>query len=297
MACSKCKNDLPRNGDFVTCGNCKNQYHYECSNISATTWKAKSQSKKANWKCVSCRNQNKNETTSPKTSEPKPPEDPSFIALKKILEEMFQKQEKLLTNKIAALQETINQFQSSMDSILGQVKTLEENNKAMSLEIEDLKTTLEAEKQYARSKNFVIAGIPQKKDENVKEDICRLLAKMNLQVKQEELTIHRLPDKDGNSPVFVQCYSRETRDKIVRHARKLKPNLKLLDNSKSDKPIYFNDHLTPYYVKLMIKAKAFVRDRKFKYIWLDGNKIMIKKGDKDKPFKIQKDSDFDLCNT
>lgn len=292
MACSKCKNDLPKDGNHVTCNNCKNEYHYECSNISAKTWKAKSESKKLEWKCVSCRN-NKDMVSNPGTTEITNLEDTSFAALKKMLVEMFQNQEKILVGQIDSIKQTITQFQSSMQSVLGQIKVLEENTKAMNIEIENLKISLETEKQYQRSKNFIVAGIPQKKDENVKEDLCRLLTTMKIQVKPEELTVHRLPQKDGNSPIFVQCYSRDTRDKIVRQARKLKPKLNLFDNSTSDKPIYFNDHLTPYYVKLMIRAKTFVKDKKFKYIWLDGNKIMIKKGDKDKPIKIQKDSDFD----
>lgn len=208
---------------------------------------------------------------------------------------MFQQHEKNIIDRIAKMTATVEDIQTKLKSIMTQVKDIESTTEALRSEINSLKSTVESEKQYSRSKNFIISGMPIMENENTKAEVTKLLSAMQIQVKQEELTIHRLPSKTDEQPIIVQCYSRATRDYIVRTARKCKPTTALLSPTSKQKgnPIYFNDHMTPYFATLMIKAKAIKKEKNFKFIWLDGNKIMLKKDENARAFRILSDEDFD----
>lgn len=54
FSCGKCKVVLESDGSHTKCTGCNNRYHYGCS-VSSTTWKAKSQQLKDEWRCESCR--------------------------------------------------------------------------------------------------------------------------------------------------------------------------------------------------------------------------------------------------
>lgn len=289
MTCNNCKTELPKEGDFISCLNCNFQYHYGCASISKSTWKGKSKSKKAEWKCPNCRKVDTIESKDATETD-----DSTFKILKNLLEKMFQNHEKVITDRIDSLNNVITNMQDQLKSVLNQVKDIDAATSNLKSEIESLKITVETEKQYSRSKNFVINGIPVKKDENIVKKVSDLLSSMKIYHNLGEMTIHRLPSKTEDFPIFVQCYSRGTRDYIVRTARKARPKLSLISNSAENKPIYFNDHTTPYFTQLMIKAKSIKKEKNYKFIWLDGNKIMMKKDDNARPIRINSDKDFDL---
>lgn len=285
MSCPSCNNKLPKDGDYVLCQYCDSKYHFPCASIAKTTWKAKSKAKKAEWKCSNCRN-NTNIT------EQQHSDDPLFQSIKTLLEKMFESHEKTITKRIDELNESISNIQSQLKSVLDQVKEIDATTEHLKTEIEFLKTTVESEKQYSRSKNFIISGIPMQRDENIKLEVSKLLSEMKIYHHPGEMTVHRLPTKTGEPQVFVQCYTREARDYIVRQARKIRPKLSFIAPTAEDKPIYFNDHTTPYFTQLMLKAKAIKKEKNYKYVWLDGNKIMMKKDDRAKPIRIFSDKDF-----
>lgn len=293
MSCSNCNSNLPKEGDFVTCKHCDGNYHFgDCAGLSKSTWKAKSTHKRNDWKCSKCR---KNGNNTKDDTNQQYPNDPNFQALKTMLEKMFANAEKNITDRIDKLSNIISDVQTQLKAITNQVKEIESTTTTLQAEINSLKVTVESEKQYNRSKNFIISGIPVQKNENIKTEVCKLMTAMRIDIKQEELTVHRLPSKTEEQPIIVQCYSRGTRDLMVRTARKYRPSLALLSPTAKDKdrPIYFNDHLTPYFGTLMIKAKALKIEKNFKFVWLDGNKIMMKKDENTRAFKISCDEDFD----
>ncbi|KAG8309000.1 hypothetical protein J6590_096420 [Homalodisca vitripennis] len=100
---------------------------------------------------------------------------------------------------------------------------------------------------------------------------------MNINLKKEDIRAHRLPSPRSPAPIIVQCTTRVIRD-YVRKSRKFKPSTSLLINDHPERAIYFNDHLTPYFSDLMKKAKEVKDKVGYKYIWFNGNKIVMKKG-------------------
>lgn len=288
MSCSKCSVEFAKDSDYVTCRKCKNEFHFQCAGMSKTTWKAKTVKQKQDWDCENC----KIGRARVNSLEEDESVDPTYLALKEFIEKMFDKQEKIITQRVDRIMAVITEFEQKFKDIFDNMGKLEDDMCAMQREMDDMRMTLECERQYNRSKNVIITSIPQTEKEDVGEIIVKLLKKMDIDIKKEAFTAHRLPGKNNQAPIILQCSTRGTRDSIVHKARKVKPRLSMLGQVAEDKAIYFNDHLTPYFANLMVEAKRVKNDLGFKYVWLNGNRIMMRKDHTSKAIKIEKFSDF-----
>ncbi|KAI5696821.1 hypothetical protein M8J75_000718, partial [Diaphorina citri] len=56
MSCGKCSLELNKEDGYIKCYGCSTRYHFQCS-LSSSTWKAKSQRLKEEWRCEACREQ------------------------------------------------------------------------------------------------------------------------------------------------------------------------------------------------------------------------------------------------
>lgn len=209
---------------------------------------------------------------------------------------MFQRQEKVISDRVDSIMAVVKQLEDKFISNVEEMKKLEEKSIKMEKDIEDLKVTLEREKQYSRSRNFIVTSIPSSQNEDVKETIAKLLNAMNIDINKGELTAHRLPSSKTPAPIIVQCSTRDLRDVIVRKARKHRPKLSLISNVQPDRNIYFNDHLTPYFSNLMAKANGVKKSKGYRYIWLNGNKIMLRKDNMSKAIQVMKHEDLDILD-
>jgi hypothetical protein len=69
--------------------------------------------------------------------------------------------------------------------------------------------------------------------------------------------------------------------------------LLLLNNNKQpERAIFFNDHLTPYFSNLMKMAREIKDKKGYKYIWLNGNKIMLRKDNFCRAIQVVKPEDL-----
>ncbi|KAG8285120.1 hypothetical protein J6590_087299 [Homalodisca vitripennis] len=158
MSCSKCSIDLSKDrADYATCGKCKNDIHFRCAGLSRTTWKALKE--KQEWECDNCRASRSRKATLGLDEEE--PDDPTFLALKNFTQKMFEKQENIITERV--------------DRVMALIAN----------EIEDLRTSLECERQYNRSKNVIITSVPQIEREDVGEIVIKLLKKMDFDIMKE----------------------------------------------------------------------------------------------------------------
>lgn len=293
MVCGQCDKELPLDGDFITCSKCELNLHYECSGIKKSTWRSKSTKTKNEWECGKCKTA-KSRTQS--IDEDITSDDPIFLAMKKLLENMFKAQEKVITERVDKVMAVVTQLEDKFMDVLDKLREVEAKSLGLQRDMEDLKQSLEMERQYGRSKNFIVTSLPCADQDDVGDKVISLLAAMKINIKREEITAHKLPSKNNSAPIIVQCMTREKRDYVVRQARKFRPKLSLISNSYPDRAIYFNDHLTPYFSSLMSKATQLKKSKGYKFIWLNGNKIMIKKDNMSKAIQIVKEKDLDaIC--
>jgi hypothetical protein len=269
-------------------GNAKVIYITDVLGVSKNTWKGKSNQKKMEWECINCRTPRSRLNSNPDNE----PTDPTYVSLKRLLENMFQKQEKAIIERIDGLTAIVTEVREKYEEITKEVKEVTEKTTALRKDIDELKVALECEGQYGTSKNFIITSIPTSQDEDVGEKVDQLLSAMNIQIRKEEFTAHRLPANNQTPAIIVQCSTRATRDSIVQRARKFKPNLSLIYPNVPQRAIYFNDNLTPYFANLMMQAKRIKREKGYKFLWLNGNRIMLKKDESSRAIRIVKEGDF-----
>lgn len=294
MDCEICAKSLPTDGDYPTCGRCKTGMHSHCAGLQRSTWKGKSLKKRSEWECVKCRPPvGKSRTGSVDQDEEGEVDEPTFLALKKLLETMFKKQEDAIIGRVNNIVTLVSKLEDTINKLIDRVQIVENNASELRKEIEDIRLDLECEKQYGRSKNFIVTSIPFTANEDVPDKIIGLLKEMNIELKKEEITAHRLPSPRSPAPIVVQCTTRATRDSVVRRSRKLKPTTSLISNNLPQRAIFFNDHMTPYFSELMRRAKEAKDKCGFKYIWLNGNRIMMKKNNESKAIKIVRVQDID----
>lgn len=288
MSCGQCDKELPEDGEYVTCRKCELSYHYECSGIKKT--KSKNTKAKNEWECGKCRIA---KTRNQSVDDDLASDDPIFQTLKKLLENMFKTQEKVITERVDRVMAVVSQLEEKFMGVLDKLRELETKTLSLQDDMEDLKQMLEMEKQYGRSKNFIVTSLPCSDQDDVGNKVISLLEAMKISIKREEITAHKLPSKNSPAPIIVQCMTREKRDYVVRQARKFRPKLSLISDSYTDRAIYFNDHLTPYFSNLMSKATQIKKSKGYKFIWLNGNKIMLKKDNMSKAIQIVKEKDLE----
>lgn len=294
MNCSACKKSLPQDNDYATCSKCKLDLHYLCAGIQSTTWKSKNAKKKAEWECRSCKPSIvKTRSASLNDPEDENEEDPTYLALKRLLEKMFKQQEDRIAMRVDNIINIVGKLEDTMNSLIDRVREVEANNADLRKEIDYIRVELECEKQYGRSKNFIVTSIPQDEREDVPEKICELLRKMNITLRKEDITAHRLPSPRLPAPIIVQCTTRATRDYVVRSARKLRPKTSLISTKQPEMAIYFNDHLTPYFSNLMKEAKEIKEQKGYRFIWLNGNKIMLRKDNSSRAIRVTASEDLE----
>lgn len=289
MSCNQCNLELPSDGEYVLCGKCNGKLHFECCGLKKNSWKTKSAKAKNEWECIKCRGKKRLGSVEDDLEV----DDPNMLGLKKFIETLFKRQEKIISDKVDSIMVVVNQLEAKLNDIIDKTKELEEKTMLLERDIEDLKATLECEKQYGRSKNFIVTSVPRSDKEDIPQIVIKLLNSMNIAIQKEEFTAHRLPSGKNPSPILVQCNNRATRDTIVRTARKNRPKLSLISGDYPDRSIYFNDHLTPYFANLMSKANALKKLRGYRFIWMNGNKIMLKKENLSRAIQVTTEKDLD----
>ncbi|XP_022201425.2 uncharacterized protein LOC111058230 [Nilaparvata lugens] len=210
------------------------------------------------------------------------------------MEKLFAKQERVINEKMDEMMTMIKNVEEKVGEMRKDIEVIQGDSAALRKELEDLKITVECERQYARSRNIIISGIPFKKNEDLAQSITTLLGKMEIDIRTQDISTHRLPSKNENhSPAILQLNSRAIRDRIIKAARKRKPDTGLINPDLPKKAIYFNDHLTPYFNTLMMKVKEISKKKNYKYVWMNGDRIMVRKDELSKGIRIIKLEDLD----
>lgn len=140
-----------------------------------------------------------------------------------------------------------------------------------------------------------ITGIPESNETDLPKLIENVFEKLNTQ-KEEILSVKRLAARQtGPSPVLVKVRQESTRKKLVMLSREtvitakdLMPNI--TSALASDK-VVIREALTPYCKSLLWHAKQELKGT-YKFIWVREGKVLVRKTDRSKVYKIRSQSDI-----
>lgn len=296
MECYPCRKSLPDDGDYVTCSACSGSLHYECAKLSTRTWKAMSATKKASWRCIECRDAGSQGKGNTPSLDPEDGQEGIIASLRTFIEGMFTKQENLINKRVNKMETIITDLEVNIKQYLESMNEVKEEIVSLKSEMSNLKNEIECEKQYARSRNILIVGIPEEKGENTEDKILKLFTAMGQDIRKQDFITHRLKKNRLNkSPILVQFNNKKIRDAMIRQARKLRPKLSIFNepNQQEDGPIYFNDHLTPHFSSLLQEAKRYKVTKGYNFVWINGSRIFLRKDMNSKPIVIKNKDDLE----
>lgn len=307
--CVKCRQELPDDGNHINCKGCSGSLHFECSTVSMKTYNAMSKSKKDEWRCDSCRNGSKISLLQK-----------SVEKLENKVDQLLKKQESVdkfdkKLDEIIKSQEFIsNQYDEAMKKLIEVTEKLtnigkfqqeqDRINKEKDKEIEELKLRLNAVEQEQRNREIILRQVPENRDENLSQIICKISNKINLEMNLEDIeSAYRIKSristgKANNEVGFIQSIALKFRSRTKRDlfsSLLKKANVKSADIMENGSNQYIRgyDMLTPYYRNLLFATKQRVIEKKWKFCWFGQNQVKCRKTEGSRVISILKESDLE----
>ncbi|KAG8252227.1 hypothetical protein J6590_063083 [Homalodisca vitripennis] len=144
MVCRICSKPIPGDGDYVECRKCKAELHYHCAGLQKSTWKAKPLKKKSECECSICKPSTiKTRSGSVEQEDEIISDDPTYLALKKFLGNMFKRQEEKISSRTNTIVTLVNKLEDTINNLIDRMHQIETNSFDLRREMEDLRLELE----------------------------------------------------------------------------------------------------------------------------------------------------------
>jgi hypothetical protein len=246
-----------------------------------------SETKRANWRCYSCKGANRKESvTDEETSI-----EQHFAGIKKDIE----KSQNFLSDKYDELLRKLEDNNEIIASMKNTIETLVGTVKEKEVIIDNLSARVNHLEQYSRNHNFEISQVQEDDHENLEDIVLTLADKMRIPLTKGDIeVVHRLPAKQGKiRSIIVQLASRKTRDEFIKKKNEFRLTNKDVVTNGKDAKIYINENLTPYNKALLFKTKTLAKEKGFSFAWFRFGKILLRKSEGSPVIKISAESDLD----
>lgn len=297
VQCKKCKLFVSvTKDDVIKCkGPCEGVFHKKCiQNIKAFV---------RNEVCDTC---SKNES-SPKTVPPKITIDLQKATVETMLAELnnklaiiYETQKKIeeLTETVDFYAEQFQKITEFKDTMQKKITSLENTNIFLKKTNEALEERITYLEQKQTENNVEIVGVEETKNENTAELVQNIAYKLKVNpeyiVETKRVGREMAGEKRGR-PIVVALRSKSARDDWIRQRKIIVNNNDILHN-KNEKRIYINENLTKTMRQLFWITKNTLKD-KYKYIWIQNQRILIKRDDTAKIRNIRSEVDVQkLCH-
>lgn len=169
--------------------------------------------------------------------------------------------------------EDLRIFKEEIENLKKENTVLKNKNKELEMRLVDCE-------QYSRKNCVEIHGIPVTPNENVVHIVKKVGEALDVNIQETMIdNCHRLGRRnDGGAPGIIVKFVRRLDVEEVLKKRRVKRNLSTRHmGMSSDCPVYINESLCPMKRTLYGRVRALKREKGFKYLWLRGGKILIRK--------------------
>ncbi|KAG7302623.1 hypothetical protein JYU34_012570 [Plutella xylostella] len=200
-----------------------------------------------------------------------------------------------IDQKYDEIKQELNDKLASVSVLQKEIDSLREDNK-------DLKSRLAQIEQHSRSANLELQCVPEYKSENVPNLVSQLAKVVSYDLKEGEIrTCTRTAKINSSSPrpraIIIQMNNALARDnflaaiiKFNKNNAKDKLNSSHLGIGGDRVPVYASEHLSPTNKELHKLARLAAKEKQYKYIWVRGGRILVRKNDTS-PIIVIKDQD------
>ena len=247
------------------------------------------------------------------------PEQPSNRELKEMLVELqisiaeIQRANNQFTTEVEGLRNTIEAqkremaaMKSSLEKLLNQNQTLEEELYAARkkaeeqeqeiVELYDLQDNLE---QYTRKNSLEIHGIPEQTYKSTEEVILKLSEALEVPITSDDIEISHKLYGHRQKPIIVKFTSHKVKTSLYKKRAGLKnvkvsdlfPNMSAAARVQSNR-IFINENLTSYRRELVKKANQKRREGMLLSVWTLDGKIFVKTSPEGRPIRIYEENDL-----
>ncbi|CAI6354401.1 unnamed protein product [Macrosiphum euphorbiae] len=100
-------------------------------------------------------------------------------------------------------------------------------------------------------------------------------------------TIHKTDMK-----IIAWLSNSNYKDRFIAEAKKNKLTANQYQNSLPDSKVYVNSHLTKSRRLLLGSVKSLAKEKNYKYVWVSGTNILVRKDDNARVFRIHDENDL-----
>lgn len=200
--------------------------------------------------------------------------------------------EQLQENTIATKEQN-----SSIESCLKIIDNLARENKLLAKKVNDLEQRIDEMEQYSRANSVEIQGIPVQPNEDIVSVVKEVGKAMDMNVQDSMIdACHRMGRKNGNGGappgIIVKFVRRLDKEEFLKK-RRVKRNLSTRHmNMNLDQPVYVNEALTSQRRRLLAAARQVKKDRGFKFLWVRGGIILLRKDENSPVVKVTCQADL-----
>lgn len=319
--CDQCEKNITKRSPGLECSKCGKIVHANqlCSGLPPKQLSALRNSESLDWTCEECsRNSPKKKSSLIVPDEDDDEDiDGAFsqnlgsIDAQKLLRDISSSVKKIVRKETEAIEDSMNyfgkkieEFGGMMEVFTGKIKELENKqtyllnkNKHLETKVSSLEVQIRKMEQSNLETKVEIAGVPKSTNENITEIACNVAKLLDLDHKNI-VNVKRADGRTGSDgPLLVELADTEL---AVNWARASK---------KEAKPI-LAEHVVPGIPQEAAKSKVIVRRAltkanktllwnaqqklrpAYKYVWFQAGKVLVKKGDNDKPLAIWCEEDL-----
>ncbi|XP_054715292.1 major antigen-like [Uloborus diversus] len=271
-----------------------------------------SRDRKSKWKCEDCSDSERAASADTNAETPLTIEmiRDEIKSCYRSFEGQFLRELKPIKEEIGELKKSLDfcnksseEMNSKLIGIVDEIKRVREENRKLVLEnrtlndkIESIERELDAIELRSKENNIEINNSPEEKGENLNDIIGKMATELHLEEKGEIINMHRVPTQSKNKikPIIVRFKDILTRNTWLR-ATKDNKNLTttMINNKFEEQKIFINEHVTGKVKELHFIARKFKSENDYKFVWMKGGKVFLRKSENDRVIQVRRKEDLD----
>lgn len=213
-----------------------------------------------------------------------------------------------LSGQFDTLNKKIETISTDNTQLKKEFKVIKEKQIENSSTIFDILSEIDVFKQKELENNVIIGGLPNNTDPET--TIMNVMKTLEMKTTIDDISELRiLVNKStslGNTQnaqntknsMLVVFKNKEDKTEMIAKKKQKKTlfTYEIGLNSKRDDQVYIRDHLTSYKMQLFKDSKTLKESLKFRYLWMNGSRILLRKDETSKIYSINSKNDLEKIN-